>query len=58
VRVFDVFKGSPIPEGKVSVTFRIIYRSDKRTLEDKEATLISKRITDSLVKKFNAALPA
>lgn len=58
VRVFDVFTGSPIPEGKVSATFRLTYRSDHRTLSDAEATRINKKITDRLMDAFDADLPA
>ena len=58
VQVFDVFCGAPIPEGKVSLTFRVTYRSSQRTLEDEEATRINKKIADTLMETFNIDLPA
>ena len=57
VQVFDVFQGSPIPEGKTSLTFRVTYRSSQRTLEDEEATMINKKIADTLMTLFNIDLP-
>jgi phenylalanyl-tRNA synthetase beta chain len=58
VQLFDVFQGKPVPEGRKSVSFRIIYRSDEKTLEDDTINRIHKEITDRLVSKFNADLPA
>ncbi len=57
VQLFDVFQGKPVPESAKSVSFRIIYRSAEKTLEDETINQLHKEITDSLVKKFNADLP-
>ncbi len=57
VHLFDVFKKEPIPPGKKSVSFRVIYRSRKRTLEDKEVTRVHQKISELLLKTFDAALP-
>lgn len=58
VQLFDVFQGKPVPEHRKSVSFRIIYRSDEKTLEDETINQIHKEITDSLVDRFKADLPA
>jgi phenylalanyl-tRNA synthetase beta chain len=58
VQLFDVFQGKPIPEDRKSVSFRIIYRSGEKTLEDDTINQIHKEITDGLVAKFKADLPA
>lgn len=58
IHLFDVFKGNPIPQGKKSLSFRIIYRSSKETLKDDKVNQIHKNITERVVKKFNATLPA
>lgn len=58
VQLFDVFQGNPVPEHHKSVSFRIIYRSDEKTLEDETINQIHKKITDSLVDRFKADLPA
>ncbi len=58
VQLFDVFTGKPVPEDRKSVSFRIIYRSDEKTLEDETVNHLHKEITDGLVAKFKADLPA
>lgn len=58
VQLFDVFTGKPVPEDRKSVSFRIIYRSDVKTLEDDAINRVHKEITDGLVAKFKADLPA
>lgn len=58
IRLFDVYEGKPIPEGKRSISIRITYRSTKKTLKDKDVTGIHSTITDTLLSDFNASLPA
>ena len=58
VRVLDKYSGKPIPAAKKSISFRIIYRSPHKTLEDEEINSLNKTITDRLVKEYNATLPA
>ena len=58
VHLFDVFVGDPIPDGKKSVSIRIIYRSAERTLDDESVNAIHRQITHRLIAEFNAALPA
>jgi phenylalanyl-tRNA synthetase beta chain len=55
--LFDVFADDPIPDGKKSVSFRIVYRSHKETLEDDAVNNIHKRLSERLIDHFNAALP-
>jgi phenylalanyl-tRNA synthetase beta chain len=56
--LFDVFTGGRIPEGKKSVSFRLVYRSDRRTLSDDEVNERHKAISASLIQEFAADLPA
>jgi len=56
--LFDVFAGDPIPEGKKSVSIRIVYRSPERTLEDETVNEIHHRLTHRLIDEVGAALPA
>ena len=58
VQLFDVFQGGSLPEGRKSVSFRIIYRSDRETLEDSAINELHQKITARLVTKFKADLPA
>ncbi len=56
--LFDVFAGDPIPSGKKSVSFRVVYRSAERTLEDETVNEIHHHLTHRLITEFDAALPA
>ena len=56
--LFDVFAGDPIPAGKKSVSFRVVYRSAERTLEDETVNEIHHHLTHRLITEFGAALPA
>jgi phenylalanyl-tRNA synthetase beta chain len=55
--LFDVFAGDPIPAGKKSLSFRVIYRSAERTLEDESINEIHHHLTHRLMNEFGAALP-
>lgn len=55
--IFDVFTGSPISEGKKSISFRITYRSLTETLEDEVINKRHKEITFKVIKAFDAGLP-
>jgi phenylalanyl-tRNA synthetase beta chain len=53
-KLVDVYEGSSLPEGKRSVTLRIEYRSDERTLRDDEVDEMHTRLVQSLADKFGA----
>ncbi len=57
VSLFDVYEGAPLADGKKSISFRIIYRSDSTTLKEKKVKGLHAKISDQLVKTFNAGLP-
>lgn len=57
VRVFDVFKGHPIPPGKKSLSLRVVYRSNRGTLEDETVNTIHRELTRQLLDIFKADLP-
>jgi phenylalanyl-tRNA synthetase beta chain len=52
VELVYTYEGERVPEGKRSVTLRVEYRSDERTLRDEEADALHKQIVDALEKKF------
>ena len=52
VELFDLYKGSSIPEGYQSMTFSLRYHSDERTLQDEEINQIHSKICQSLEKKW------
>jgi phenylalanyl-tRNA synthetase beta chain len=57
-RVFDVYRGAPVPEGKKSVAFSVAFQSPERTLSDEDATRLRTAIVDTLAKRFGAELRA
>jgi phenylalanyl-tRNA synthetase beta chain len=57
VEIFDVFRGSPIPQGKKSLALRFTYRSFERNLTDGEVNAIHEAVTHKVLKQFNAQLP-
>jgi len=58
ILLFDIYEGKPVPEGKKSVSLRITYRSQDRTLEDDFVNTLHKEISGKLIKAFDAAVPA
>jgi len=56
VDVFDLYKGQQIQEGKKSLAYTIEYRSDERTLNDKEVNDIHKKVQDALTKRLGAQI--
>jgi phenylalanyl-tRNA synthetase beta chain len=55
-KLVGTYEGKNIPEGKRSVTLRLEYRSDERTLRDDEVEERHRKLIDSLVQKFSAEL--
>jgi phenylalanyl-tRNA synthetase beta chain len=53
-RLVDVYEGASLPEGKRSVTLRIEYRADDRTLRDDEVDEMHARLVKALEEKFGA----
>jgi phenylalanyl-tRNA synthetase beta chain len=58
MRVFDVYRGGQIPEGKKSVAFSVAFQSPERTLSDEDARELRERIVGSLAERFGAELRA
>jgi phenylalanyl-tRNA synthetase beta chain len=56
VEVFDQYLGSPIPEGKKSLAYKISYRADDRTLTDTEVNTLHESLMDQVVKLFGAQI--
>ncbi len=57
-KLVGVYEGANLPEGKRSVTLRLEYRADERTLRDEEVDEMHARIVRSLEEKFDARLRA
>jgi phenylalanyl-tRNA synthetase beta chain len=56
VRLFDVYRGKQVDEGKKSTAFSLIYRSYDRTLTDDEITIIQEKIIKALKERMGAIL--
>ena len=56
VKLFDIYEGEQIEEGKKSVAFGIRYRSHNRTLKDNEINKIQENIIGELEKHLGAQL--
>jgi phenylalanyl-tRNA synthetase beta chain len=56
VALVDVYEGANLPEGRRSITLRIEYRSDERTLRDEEVDAEHARIVQSLESTFDAKM--
>ena len=56
VRLFDVYRGQQVDEGKKSVAFSLIYRDKDKTLTDEEVNDVHSGVLDALKDKLNAVL--
>ena len=56
VMLVGTYEGKNIPEDKRSITLRMQYRSDERTLRDEEVEERHRGLIDSLLIKFGAKL--
>ena len=56
VEMFDEYRGENVPEGQRSLAFRLIYRSQERTLTDADVEPVHQKVRDSLVEKFGVSL--
>jgi phenylalanyl-tRNA synthetase beta chain len=51
VKLFDVYSGKGIPEGRRSMAFSLCYRAFDRTLNDEEVDKIHNSVRDALTQK-------
>jgi len=57
-RVFDVYRGEQVGEGRKSVAIHLAFQSPERTLTDDEAAELRGRIVAALTERFGADLRA
>lgn len=58
IRLFDVYRGKQLGEGKKSVAFNVMLRAADHTLTDEEADKVSKKILTLLDRELGIALRA
>lgn len=56
VKLFDVYRGSQIPEGKKSVAYALVYRGENKTLKDEEVNKVHDGVVKALADKLSAEL--
>jgi phenylalanyl-tRNA synthetase beta chain len=55
-RVFDIYRGDQVGEGRKSVALHLAFQSPERTLTEEEATAERERIVAALVERLGAEL--
>jgi phenylalanyl-tRNA synthetase beta chain len=58
LRVFDVYRGEQVGEGKKSIALAAAFQSPERTLSDEDAARLRERIVAALAERFGAELRA
>jgi len=56
IKLFDIYKGKQIPDGKKSVAYSVVFRASDRTLTDEEINKIFSKIVKNLEEKLGAQL--
>jgi phenylalanyl-tRNA synthetase beta chain len=56
LRVFDVYRGDQVGDGRKSLAFSVTFQSPERTLSDEDAAKLRKKIVEVLTKRFGAEL--
>ena len=57
-RVFDVYRGEQVGEGRKSVAIHLVFQSPERTLTEEEASAVRDEIVEALGEGFDADLRA
>ena len=55
-RLFDCYRGAPIPAGQKSLAYAIAYRAADRTLTDDEVNALHDRVRAHLTDRFSLTL--
>ena len=56
IRLFDIYRGTGVPEGKKSMAFSLELRADDRTLTDTDSEQVVSKILEALKTKIGAIL--
>ena len=56
VKLFDIYRGTGVPEGKKSMAFSLELRADDRTLTDADSEGVMSKVLAALAEKLNALL--
>ncbi|NWF55149.1 MAG: phenylalanine--tRNA ligase subunit beta [Syntrophaceae bacterium] len=56
IRLFDLYRGNPVPPGRKSLAFRLVYQKEDRTLTDREVNEFHQKLVDLLAREYQGAL--
>ena len=56
ITLFDIYRGTNIPDGKKSMAFSLSLRADDRTLTDSDSEQVVARVLDAMQKELGAVL--
>ena len=56
VKLFDIYRGTGVPEGKKSLAFSLELRADDRTLTDTDSEQVVNKVLKALAEKLDATL--
>ncbi|MCD6352970.1 MAG: phenylalanine--tRNA ligase subunit beta, partial [Proteobacteria bacterium] len=56
LKIFDVYEGEPISDGKKSLAYRIKFQAPDKSLTDEEVNLLHKKIINHLTKEMRVEL--
>jgi phenylalanyl-tRNA synthetase beta chain len=56
VRIFDLYQGKSLPNGRKSLAFRVVMQDTERTLTDAEADAAKDALVALLMREFSATL--
>ena len=56
IELFDIYRGSGVPQGKKSLAFLVLMQDTQKTLTDREADEVVTKLLDIIVRQHGAAL--
>jgi phenylalanyl-tRNA synthetase beta chain len=56
IRLFDLYRGNPVPSGRKSLAFRLVYQKEDRTLTDREVNEFHQKLVGLLAREYKGAL--
>ena len=56
VKLFDIYRGTGVPDGKKSMAFSMELRADDRTLTDTDSEQVVEKVLKALAEKLGATL--
>jgi phenylalanyl-tRNA synthetase beta chain len=56
IRLFDLYRGNPVPPGRKSLAFRLVYQKEDRTLTDREVNEFHQTLVELIAQEYKGAL--